>query len=420
MEFLELEKDEFNIFSRNYKDKCYLQSTAVASLRKRNGWSVVYLGVKENNQIIAATMLLSKKRRLKKEFYAIRGPLVDFSNTKVLNFFINNLKKYIKNNNGYMLRIDPYVECISRDKDANITNQFDNRYFKNNLERLGFKEVDAKKMTDTVQAKFMFVIDDCNNLDTVMKNMDSKTRQMIRKNEKNGIVIRKGNINDIPLFVDIMNHTSERRQFNDRGEKFYHDMYECLDKDNMISLVFAELDINVAKENIKKERKDIDKARTDREENRKLGKCNEKKAIVKEKEENELLERLAKKEIELDQLKEKYGAQITLGGILYVLYENEVDALFGGSYDTFKEYQPFYTIHYEMIKYACENNYQRYNFYAINNNLDPKDSQYGIYQFKRSFGGHVVEFLGEFILPIDKFLYSLQSLLNNINKKRNH
>ena len=420
MEFVELNQDEFDSFSRSYKDKCYLQSIAVGELRKRNGWNVNYLGVKNNNQIMAATMLLSKKRRFKKEFYAIRGPLVDFSNIDILNFFITNLKRFVKENNGYMLRIDPYVECISRDKDFNITNEFDNRIFKDNLKNLGFKEVNAKEITDTIQAKFMYVIDNCNDLDETMKKMDSKIRHMIRKNEKNGVVIRKGSIEDIPLFVDIMNHTSERRQFNDRGEKFYHDMYECLSKDNMISLVFAELDINVAKENIEKERKEIDKARADREENRKLGKCNEKKALAKEKEENEILQRLAKKEIELSEMNEKYGERITLGGILYILYENEVASLFGGSYDTFKEYQPFYTLHYEMIKYACENNYQRYNFYAINNNLDPKDSQYGIYQFKKSFGGHVVEFLGEFILPVDKFLYTVQSLLNNINKKKNH
>jgi len=416
MEFVELNEVEFDKFSRSFKDNCYLQSTAVAELRKRNGWDVKYLGVKDKNRIVAATILFSKKRRFKKEFYAIRGPLVDFDNDKLLTFFINNLKKYVKENDGYMLRIDPYVECISRDRDANITDNFDNRSFKDNLKKLGFKEVDAKEMTDTIQAKFMYVIDNCNDLDEVMKDMDSKTRQMIRKNEKMGIVTRKGTIEDIPLFVDIMNHTSERRHFNDRGEKFYQDMYECLDKDNMISLVFAELDINIVKNNINKEKREIEKARIDREENRKLGKCNEKKALAKEKEENATLERLEKKEAELNNMREKYGNRITLGGILYILYENEVASLFGGSYDTFKEYQPFYTIHYEMIKYACENNYKRYNFYAINNHLDQNDSQYGIYQFKRGFGGHVVEFLGEFILPVDKILYNIQKIKNKFKR----
>lgn len=420
MEFVELKENEFNKFSKNYKNKCYLQSSAVGELRKRNGWNVNYLGIKNNNKIIAATMLLSKKRKLKKEFYAMRGPLVDFNDTNVLEFFINNLKKYVKDNNGYILRIDPYVECLSRDKDANITNEFDNSSIKNNLKKLGFKEVNAKDLTDTVQAKFMYVIDNCNDINQIMKDMDTKTRQMIRKNEKNGIIIRKGSIEDIPLFVDIMNHTSERRHFNDRGKKFYHDMYECLSKENMISLMFAELDIDIAKQNIEKEKKEIDKARADREEKRKNGNCNEKKALAKEKEENEILNRLNKKEKELNEMQKMHGKKITLGGILYILYENEVASLFGGSYDTFKEYQCFYSIHYEMIKYTCENNYTRYNFYAINNTLDSKDSQYGIYQFKKSFGGHVVEYLGEFILPIDKFLYTINSIKKYINKKRNH
>lgn len=49
-----------------------------------------------------------------------------------------------------------------------------------------------------------------------------------------------------------MNRTSQRRKFYDRGLTFYKNMYEALIKDNMISLVFAELDINLARENLKK------------------------------------------------------------------------------------------------------------------------------------------------------------------------
>ena len=77
----------------------------------------------------------------------------------------------------------------------------------------------------------------------------------------------------------------------------------------------------------------------------------------------------------------------------------------------------FYTIHYEMIKYAISNNYKRYNFYAINNHLDKDDEQYGIYSFKRGFGGHVMELLGEFILPIDKILYNSTNAISNLKHK---
>lgn len=417
MKFVTLTKKEFIDFSNNYENKCYLQSANIAEFRKTQGWIAEYVGVKENGKVVAATLLLSKKRHLKKEFYTLRGPQLDYTNEKLLTFFINELKMYIKNNNGYFLRIDPYIELKSLDRDGKETDVFDNTNIIQNLKKLGFAEVKAKQMTDTVQAKFMYVLDLEDNLDDVMSEMDSKTRQMIRKNEKQGVVIRVGNENDVELFENIMNQTSQRRNFNDRGLTFYKNMYDSLIKDNMISLVFAELDVSLARKNLKNERKEIEIAKKDREEKRKNGKCNEKKAKQKEEEEKKSLDRISKKETELDELEQKYGSKITLGGILYILYGDEVASLFGGCYEEFKEYQCFYTIHYEMIKYAVEHKYSRYNFYAINNTLDKNDSQYGIYQFKRGFGGHVIEFIGEFILPIDKPLYYAIKIVSHIKNK---
>ena len=88
MEFVILTKKEFDDFSSNYKDKCYLQSSNIAEFRKTQGWHTEYVGVKENKKVLAATLLLSKKRHIKKEFYTLRGPQLDYNNEKLLNFFI--------------------------------------------------------------------------------------------------------------------------------------------------------------------------------------------------------------------------------------------------------------------------------------------------------------------------------------------
>ena len=378
MEFKQITEKAFSIFAKKHENKCYLQSTYVGDLRKRRGWDAYYLGVYKNRKIVAATLLLSKKRYFKKEFYAIRGPLVDFRDKEVLSFFIDNLKKFVKSHGGYMLKIDPYIEAFSLDKYGNNTNIFDNTDIIKLLKSYGFIETKAEKMLDTSQAKFMYVIDLNDDLDSLITDMDSKTRQMIHKNEKNGIVIRKGTKKDIPLFVDIMNNTAERRGFVDRGEQFYIDMYETFDKD-MVSLVFAELNIDLAYQNLENQKQDIAKVRKEREINRQKGTLNEKKAAIKEKEEDIELTKIHNKELELKDLEIKYGKSITLGGILYVIYENEVASLYGGCYKEFKQYQPFYTIHYEMIKYSVNNGYKRYNFYAILNKLDKNDEQYGIY-----------------------------------------
>ncbi len=412
MNFVTLSQKEFDAFAKKHPNRCYLQTSAVANLRKKNGWDSYYLGVKEKDTLLAATLLLSKKRHFKQEFYAIRGPLLDFKNEKLTSFFLQELQNFCKKNKGLFLRIDPYQEAQSLDKDGKETGEFDHRSIKEMLQKLGFQEVN----TNTVQAKYMYVIDLKDNLEDVMKEMDSKTRQMIRKNEKNGIVIRKGTEKDIPLFEQIMEHTSERRQFENRGQTFYENFYKTLKEDNLASLVFAELDIEKAKKAIQQEKEKIKEAKENRSLLRSLGKCNAEKAKLKEEEEERILEKLKDKTEKLNALEKKHGKKITLGAILYVLYEGEMASVFGGSYEEFKEYQPFYTIHYEMIQEAIEKKCHRYNFYAIHNPLDQKDSQYGIYQFKRGFGGHVVEFLGEFILPIDKLQYKLYQAKQNMKK----
>ena len=80
------------------------------------------------------------------------------------------------------------------------------------------------------------------------------------------------------------------------------------------------------------------------------------------------------------------------------------------TYEEFMNFQSAYTLHFEMVKYAMEHGYQRYNFYGITGDFDTKDSQYGLYVFKRGFGGEVGELIGEFDLVISPLSYKLFNL----------
>ena len=111
-----------------------------------------------------------------------------------------------------------------------------------------------------------------------------------------------------------------------------------------------------------------------------------------------------------EELYEKYGAKLTLGGLLCFMYGKEVLAFAGGSYEEFMEFQSSYSMYFEMIEYAINNGYDYYNFYGISSNLSPKDPLYGIYLFKKGFGGEVVELLGEYDLPVSKFYYTIYKI----------
>ena len=148
MEFVKLTEEEYYNFWNNHPLKTFLSAKEIGTLRKNMGWDVHFLGVRDKDTITAAAMLVSKVRRFgKKEFYSPRGFLLDFNDTKLLTFFTENLKKYVKKEGGYILRIDPYVIYKQRDIDGNIVQDgIDNSSIVEELLRLGFKRVSESDM----------------------------------------------------------------------------------------------------------------------------------------------------------------------------------------------------------------------------------------------------------------------------------
>jgi len=121
---------------------------------------------------------------------------------------------------------------------------------------------------------------------------------------------------------------------------------------------------------------------------------------------------LNKKYNEFLELNKKYGKKIIMASSMFLLFGHEVLYLYSGSYDEFMRYNAQYLIQWEIIQYTVENKYDRYNFYGIEGNFNKENNDtYGIYEFKKGFDGHVVEFIGEFDLVINKFYYYLYNFL---------
>ena len=106
MKFLVLNDTEYTEFFSSHPLRSFMQTIEWTNLKAKNGWKKHLVGVIENNKIIAATLLLSRQTPIKKNiFYAPRGPLLDYKDTKLLSFFTENIKKYIKRNNGIFLKL---------------------------------------------------------------------------------------------------------------------------------------------------------------------------------------------------------------------------------------------------------------------------------------------------------------------------
>lgn len=406
MKLIKLSEEEFEQFAQNHEQATFLQTINWAKLKEKNGWNWELLGFKKDKKIICGTMILSKSTILgKKMFYAPRGFLIDYNNTELLNSFTLELKKYLKTKKAIFLKIDPYIMYHQRDIDGKIVpGGIDNSDIVKKLNRLGFNKQCKKPGQQSLQATWMYWLPlENKTLDDILKKMNREKRRIINNNEKNGEVLREGTYDDLVEFKKIMDHTSERRQFINRSLEYYQNMYKSFGNGKYLKLYFVDLHIEEKltsfKEELKKIEADYDKLVLDVKNGTR--KVTENTMNIKKREVTSLKDKITEYEV----LFKKHGSILTLGGILYFIYGNEVLAFLGGSYDEFMEFQSSYTIHYEMIKYAIENNFKYYNFYGISSDLTPKDHMYGVYLFKKGFGGEVVELIGEYDLKIDPVFY---------------
>ena len=409
MKFQEITEKEYRTFWEKHPLKTFLSAPEISKLREKQGWSTYYVGVKKDKELVAATMLLSHKRHLGKyEFYSPRGYLLDFNDKELLSFLTNELKKYIKDKNGYIFRVDPYLIYRQRDLDGNIVEEgIDNRCVVEELNNLGFKKVSIE---DTEQVIWMFSLDlEGKTQEQILKEMKPNTRNQINKTEKFGINVKEISYDELERFQNIMVETGERKGFKVRKLSYFQEMYNLFHDKNEVKYFITELDLKKYIEGLNKERKE----KEDKINSLSEAKYNDgaKKNLTNE------ITAIDKRINESKAIIEKTGNEvITLSGSMFMLIKPEVIYLSSGNYEEYMKFNSQYLIQWELIKYGIENGFKKHNFYGIPANINEHPKDYGIYEFKRGFNGYVEELIGEYELPIT-WHYNIIKLIHKIRRK---
>lgn len=408
MKFQEITEKEYREFWENHPLKTFLSAPEISKLRQKSNWDTYYVGVKEKKKIIAATMLLAHKRHFNKyEFYSPRGYLLDFNNEKLVNFFTEELKKYIKDKNGYVLRIDPYVIYKERDIDGNIVEDgVNNEKVVENLLNLGFIKIPVETKE---QVGWMFSLGlEGKTEEQILKEMKPNTRNQIRKTEKFGISVNEIGYDELDRFQSIMEETSKRKGFSNRKLEYYQEMYKLFHDKNEVKFFITEL-------NLKNYIKGLEAERVEKE--NKINSLTDAKYNdgAKKNLTNEIAS-IDKRIAESKEIIEKNGSDvITLSGSMFMLIKPEVIYLSSGNYEEYMKFNSQYLIQWELIKYGIENGFKKHNFYGIPEDINTHPKDYGIYEFKRGFNGYVEELIGEFALPIT-WHYKLFDLIHKIKR----
>lgn len=355
--------------------------------------------MKQDETILAASLILSKQRKYGNEFYAPRGLLCDYNNKQLITEFTKSLKQFVKQKNGYVLRIEPYILLKERDIDGKeVVNGINNEKVISSLTKIGYKYY-----PECEQAKWMFVLNlEGKTKEDIFKEMRPNTRNLIKRAEKNQVTICELSRDELPLFKQVTSDTSDRRNFVDKTLEYYQDMYDLFKDD--IKYMIAEIDLQKLYNSLNDE--------LNTNENKIMQMKDNKNNQGKLKEAMILSESLRKRLDEVSkELENKTTLVLSVGS--FILYGDEIIYLNSGNYQQYMHYNGQYLLQWTMIQYGIEQGYRQYNFYGITGNFDKKDSSYGIYEFKKGFNGYVIENIGTFELPIN-IMYHVQKIIRKI------
>lgn len=399
MRFVELNQEEFVQYLETHPLRTFFQLPAMDSLGEKGGWTSHYVGIKnDHQQIIAASRMMSCTTRFgKRIFYAPRGMLVDYENKELLTFFTQALKKFIKSKHGYVLHIDPPLLYKERDIDGNLVEGgFDHHQAYLNLQDLGYLHGGfIRHYEPSRQVRWGFVLPLENKTeDDILKGMKGNTRRTIGRAMHYGVTVRELGYDELDKFIHIMDSTSIRRHFSDRGLDYYQTMYQIFHDQGYVKYMLAEVHIDDTIKVLQADRAEL------------LVKMQ--KENIRQKQLAELNRNIAavdKKIATMNELKEKHGEHLELAAGMFMFYGDEVIYYYSGSYGEYMIFGGQHLIQWRMIQEALKQNKKNYNFYGIKGVFDPQDSDYGVYEFKKGFNGHVIEYIGDFFLPISSYYY---------------
>ena len=254
MEFIEnISKKEFeNFVSTNNLKGHFMQSYYWGDVSKNKKFKPHYVGIKEDDELIATALLLEKHLISKYSFfYCPRGFVCDYKDTELLETFTAHLKKYCKKRNGIFLRIDPDIKLQNLDCEGNVLEGLDNHDLVNSLIKLGYKHKGFNKNFENNQPRYTFRLDISKGMEEVRKNLHPTTRKIINRGNVYNIELYRGDINDLDAFYDTMIDTSKREDLVLSPKEYYHTFYTTLNKQNMSDIYIAKINITELKKNYK-------------------------------------------------------------------------------------------------------------------------------------------------------------------------
>lgn len=404
MIFTEISSDELQKVQEKNNDRYYLQQAAVYSkMQNFNNLKTKILAVKENDEVLAyATFIYFPYKKFFFKVTAQHGPIMDYSNTELVRFYMTELKKYFaKDFRVLCVRVNPFlneriykdIEYVETTKESIETDKI--------LTSLGYKPLNDDLFTNPTLASrciYSRELEETLTEDTLLKTVSTMAKRSINKAIKEGITVKEIDIfkdEDAAIFDSINKSTEDRINFQIRTSEYFRNLKTALG--DKLHLMVSYLDCDSLISKLNKEIEDFNSEKTKLTEKLESGKVNPEKTMNKIARIDKSIAFNNDKIAKISSLKEDHGNIIYLSCASFIETKQDLIYFTGGMKKEFSRFNGSYLVMYTMIKYAIRNNFKIFNFFGTSKEFTSEDAtDYSVLQFKRHFNGNVEYFMDNY------------------------
>ena len=398
---------EFDLFTNKQTNNHYTKTAAYGKFKQHDGYDYFLAGVKDDDQLVASAMILRKKITYLFSYYCYvpYGYAMDYTNKDLLSFMNEHIVKYVNDVlHACFLRIDPNICRLEHEQDGKLkADGFNNEWLTEQLINDGFTHLGYNYgYSGNWMSRFTYVLNLSADIETIKKHIKNFNNHT-KKNQMRLVEVYEGKEEDLKILYNAQLELAKKDRFIPKPLAYFVDLY-CTFGENA-HLYIAKANLQGAYQNMLQER--------DRLQVTLIATTNSNK-------QKELVGGIEAISREIT-LMEENGYDVindyVLGAKLIIQTGDKVFNVHMYTYKLLPNFRAALALHTKAIEESKKRDAKSYDFEGVSGSLDVNDSYYGIYDFKRSFGGDFLEFIGEFDYIINQNKYQAYRKIDRFNRR---
>ena len=362
-------------------------------LKAEEGYEYEFIGLVDNTDIIAASLILYKKIGNTFYGYSPRGFLIDYSNPIILEKFTSLIKDYYKKKNFTFIKINPEIAIGKLNKKTLNFEYNENYNVINNLNRCGYKKLKSNLYFESLLPRINAIV---NLQELNVTNFTKNTRNKIKKAIRKGLTLEKAGQDKIPILTNFLKGNLSKDLY------YYNDLYNVFNKSDDVDFFLVKVDYkkylinsqhyynNELNNNIYLNNKMVDKNNS---------------SVINAKMQSDKALLAYKNDIAEASKYLNTNIETYVAGAIVIKYNNRITIQFSGFDRELKRYSANYFLYFAILAYY-QQDFKYADLNGITADFDKNSPYHGLNRFKMGFNPDIYEYIGEFDLVINESSYN--------------